>query len=73
MTWLSKTIESNNIEQLEKDFGSYPPYPLNSKIVKTSFSIIYLNWISIRLYKAKYILNAIIKDEKNLRTTTLLQ
>lgn len=73
MTWLSKTIESNNIEQLEKDFGSYPPYPLKSKIIKIPFNIIHLNWITIRLYKAKYILNAIVKDEQKLKNNNSIE
>lgn len=73
MTWLSKIIESNNIEQLEKDFGNYPPYPLKSTIVKNSFNIIHLNRISIRLYKLKYILNAITKDEKKLKNNNSIE
>lgn len=43
MTWFSRTVSTDSRQQLCKDFGEYPPKPLNTNETIFPFKIVYLN------------------------------
>ena len=53
MTWFSRTVSTDSRQQLCKDFGEYPPKPLNTNETIFPFKIVYLNQFSVLIYNIK--------------------
>lgn len=53
MTWFSRTVSTDSRQQLCKDFGEYPPKPLNTNETIFQFKIVYLNQFSVLIYNIK--------------------
>lgn len=73
MLFYRKKIKSNNIEQLTKDFGEFPPKPLKSNIENKPFTIVHLSWFALRTYKIRLIFNILKADNKDLNNTNTIE
>lgn len=74
MTWFSRTVSTDSRQQLCKDFGEYPPKPLNTNETTFPFKIVYLNQFSELIYNIKkdynsfFTKNSLIKNKDLIKT-----